>query len=141
MNTSMNTSMNARGFSLIEALIALSILSVVLASVVPLFITFSRSNLDSQHRTEAIAVAQMVVDELRQQSFEQWPESWPDPDGVKSLSSGHEDTLYDARISYCTADLPLCGSGARHTRVEVVKDGKTYYQVETVYTQFDVPQD
>ncbi len=75
MNTSMNTSMNARGFSLIEALIALSILSVVLASVVPLFITFSRSNLDSQRRTEAIAVAQMVVDELRQQSFEQWPES------------------------------------------------------------------
>ena len=137
----MNTFMKTRGFSLVEALIALSILSVVIASIAPLFITFSQTNLKSQRRTEAIAVAQIVVDELRQKPFNEWPASYPDAASLGARSSGKEDNLYDTKILYCTDELPLCDSGARHTRVEVMKDGETYYQVETVYTQFDVAQD
>ena len=127
--------MNQRGFSIIEALIALAILSTVIASVIPIFISFSQANLQSQRRTEAIALSQIAVDGLRREPFTMWPES-----GTVHSQASDTGTEYNVKTSFCTNELPFCDSGARHTRVEVMKDGKTYYQVETVYTQFDVPE-
>lgn len=119
------------GFSLVEALVAVSIFGVALAAIVPSFVFFSRSNLSSQRRTEAAAIAQQVVDGLRQKDFATW-----DPSGESyTLSAGGGD--YKAELTYCTGTLTLCNSGARHLRVEVKQHGKTYYEVETVFTAFN----
>ncbi len=124
--------MKRQGFSLVEAIIAMAILSVVLAAIAPLFISYSQTNLQSQRRTEAVAIAQMEMDGLRKKPFANWPASG----SVQSVPSGQSGNVYNVRTSYCTAELPYCDSGARHIKVEVIKDGRTYYQVETVYTQF-----
>ena len=124
--------MNRQGFSLVEAIIAMAILSVVLAAVAPLFISYSQTNMQSQRRTEAVAVAQMEMDGLRKKPFADWPASG----SVHSSPGNQANNIYNIKTSYCTAELPFCDSGARHIRVEVMKDGRTYYQVETVYTQF-----
>lgn len=118
------------GFSLIEALVAVSIFGVALAAIVPSFVFYSQTNLTSQRRTEATAIAQQVVDGLRQKDFAAWDASGK----TYTLSAGGGS--YEAKLTYCTAALTLCNSGARHLKVEVNQNGKTYYEVETVFTAF-----
>lgn len=119
------------GFSLIEALIAVSIFGIALAAVVPSFIFNARTNRESQRRTEAVVVAQQYVDSLRQQDFGSWPET-----GATATQTVNGKS-YQTVLTYCVGTLIHCGDGARHLKVEVKTDGKVYYQVETVYTAFE----
>lgn len=119
------------GFSLLEAVVAVAVFGVVLAAVIPAFIYYAQTNLNSQRRTEAVVAAQQIVDGLRQTDFSLWPASGT----VTSLAGGNTD--YQATLTYCTGTLNLCNDGARHLRVEVSKGAKVYYRVETVYTTFN----
>ena len=120
------------GFSLIEALVAVSILGIALAAVAPVFISFAQVNRENQYKTQALAVAQQTVDGLRQQKFTEWPASG---DTQTVTQSG---TSYQRKVLWCVPPVSTyCSDGSRHLKVEVSKNDKVYYQVETVYTTFE----
>lgn len=119
------------GFSLLEAVVAVAIFGIALAAIVPAFIYYAQTNLASQRKTEAVVVAQRVVDGLRQTDFALWPASGT----VSAADAGGSN--FQVALTYCTGSLTLCNDGARHLRVEVSQGGKVYYRVETVYTTFN----
>ncbi len=61
----MNRSKRPKGFSLIEVLIALVILSITLLGIAGLMVTTTRSNSYGNHMTEAVTFAQDKLEELR----------------------------------------------------------------------------
>lgn len=119
------------GFSLIEALVAVSIFGVALAAIVPSFIFNAQANRESLYRSEAVIAAQQYVDGLRQKSFSTWPGS-----GTTETRTINGKS-YQTVLKYCVGTLTLCSDRARHLKVEVSKNGEIYYQVETVYTVFE----
>lgn len=122
-----------RGFTFIEAIVALVILGIALAAIVPAFTSYSKINTDSQARGEAVAVAQQVLDRLRKREFTEWPSQG----ASETISSGTQ--LYQAVVSWCTEGTTNCSTtpSARQVKVEVKRNDKVIYTVETVYTDFD----
>jgi prepilin-type N-terminal cleavage/methylation domain-containing protein len=59
---------NARGFSLIETLVAVSIMAVALSTLAHLFIMSARANADAQRTTFASVLATQKLEQLRSQS-------------------------------------------------------------------------
>lgn len=126
-----NYNQSQQGFSLVEALAALTILTITIGFVSPLFVGQRVNNLKSEIRTGAVAVSQQILDELRQ----------IDPTTLRSSGSDTRSSLqamgytYEAKIYYCE-NLSYCSTTTRQIRVEVKNNGQTVYNVETVYTQF-----
>ena len=122
--------MNKKGMTVIEAVVAMSILSIVMAAVLPAFMTFAQTNARSELRSGAVVAAQQVMDTMRRQQ---------DPSfvGTHRVDSGLR--TYDVVTTICAVDSANCMStqNARHIRLEVRYAGKTYYSVETVFTQLD----
>ena len=67
--------MNHRGFPLLEALVAMGLLAIMLVGVVPVFFSLMATNTRNEERSGAVAVAQQVMEELRQQDPATMPES------------------------------------------------------------------
>ncbi|MDZ7707507.1 MAG: type II secretion system protein [Trueperaceae bacterium] len=61
------------GLTLVEALIAVSILTILLAAVIPAFTDALRINTRSEVRSQAVAAAQTVLDSLRAVPPSEWP--------------------------------------------------------------------
>lgn len=125
-----NSLQTEQGFSLVEVLAALTILTITLGFAAPIFIGQRVNNLNSEIRTGAVAASQQVLDRLRR----------TDPSGLPSTGSTTETPTvmgytYQARIYYCETSS-YCDTTTRQLRVEVNYNGKTVYNVETVYTQF-----
>ncbi|TVR64102.1 MAG: type II secretion system protein [Gemmatimonadales bacterium] len=119
-----------RGFSLIEAIVALAILAVVLGAVVPTFARNVRLNTDSELRGWAVAVAQEELDALRASG------SWPASGSQQTVTAGEATfTSHLAYERYCQGSV--CYDGARHVSLEVRHGGQTLYTVETVFTVLD----
>ena len=131
-NTNTHTSMRTRkqgGFGLAEAIVAVAIFTIVMASVAPVLMTLVRTNQRNEQRAEAGYAAQRVFDELRQQNFGDWPNSG---------TTGTVDTgqgVYDYELTYCTnGSDQFCSTNVRQARVEISRNGEMLYGVEVVYT-------
>ncbi|MBA2667278.1 MAG: prepilin-type N-terminal cleavage/methylation domain-containing protein [Trueperaceae bacterium] len=120
-----------RGFTIIEAIIAVAVIGIIVVGVLPLFINYARINTESEFRTGAVTAAQQVMDRLRFEPFTGWVASGT----VQSIDT--DLRTYDVTITYCTAELTLCQSGSRHVRLEVANSGRTYYTVESVFSRFE----
>jgi prepilin-type N-terminal cleavage/methylation domain-containing protein len=118
-----------RGFTLLEALIAVSLLGIVLAGVVPTFLTYLDVNTLTEERSAAIAVAQQAVEELRQADPTAMPTTGTSP--VQVISVGQRD--FEVVTRFCTAPA-FCTSDSRHLVVEVRFGGRTVYSIETIFT-------
>jgi type II secretory pathway pseudopilin PulG len=128
--------MKRAGLTIIEALVALSIMGIALAFLAPSFVGYSKVNTDSEIRGEAVAAAQQVLDTLRRKDFNTWPTS-----GTAENFNASSRT-YSSKITYCTpiaTPSSSCYSTAstRHVKVEVTYNEKIVYQVETVFTDFE----
>lgn len=125
--------MRRDGLSIIEAVIAVSLLAIALTSILPAMTNFSRINTQQEVKTGAVVAAQQVLDRLRQADFDTWPQN-----GETQTVEVNAAT-YDVNISYCSAGSSDCYSTtfARHVNLEVEHHDKTVYEVETVYTRFD----
>jgi prepilin-type N-terminal cleavage/methylation domain-containing protein len=119
-----------RGFTLTEALIALSILGVALAGVLPTFLTYSDTNTMNEERSGAVAAAQLVAEGLRQVDPAGLPTTGTSP--VQVVRVGDRD--YEVTQRYCVRS-EFCGADSRHLTIEVRYGGRTVYSVETVYTR------
>jgi len=121
---------NARGFSLVEGLMALAILGVVMAAIIPTFTTYQDTNRRNEERTGAVAVAQQVLEAQRRLDPSFFPESGPAPAETVSLD-GRD---YEVIVSYC--EVPeFCSLNSRHLMVEVSYDGRRLYSAESVFTK------
>ena len=121
--------MNERGLSLLEALIAVALLGVILASLTPVFLTFLDANTRAEERTGAMAIAQQRLEELRRQEPAGLPDSGSSP--LEVVIAGDREfevvTHYCGKPVYCTPD-------SRHLLVEVSYGGFEIYAVESVFT-------
>ena len=122
--------MNCRGFTLVESLIAMTILGVALAALVPSFLNYMDVNTISEERSDAVAAAQLVMERLRQRD----PAALPDTgsSSPELISIGSRD--YEVVTFYCLAS-EYCGTTSRHLFLEVNFGGQTVYTVESVYTR------
>jgi len=122
--------MAARGFSLVEALVGMAILGVALVGVLPSFVTALDANTISEERSDAVAAAQQVMEELRQTDPADLPDSGVSD--VRLITVGSRE--YEALTRYCT-EPDYCSAGSRHLVVEISFGGRTVYSVATVYTK------
>jgi len=60
----------SRGFTIIELLIALSILAIVTAATTPILITTMRINADNRVRAQAVAATEVWLDRFRAKSLD-----------------------------------------------------------------------
>lgn len=122
--------MNDRGFTLLEALVAMAILGAALAGMIPAFQTFLDANSLSEQRSNAVAAAQQVMETLRQVDPATLPASGTSD--VATVTVGlHE---YEVVATYC-AEPSHCSSAARHVILEVSLAGQTVYTVESVFAR------
>lgn len=122
--------MKEKGFTLIEVIIAMTILGVGLAAMAPLFLAHLQINNRSELRNGAVLVAQQTLDTLRLQN----PITMPTSGSTTPQSVTMGGRTYKVITTYCVF-TNYCNSGSRHIRVEVQFRGKTLYTVDTVYTQ------
>lgn len=119
-----------KGATLVEALVALVILGVALAGILPSFTTQLHSNARCEQRSGAVSAAQQVLDALRLE----------DPAAMPMIGTSAPQLImvgelqYEVITRYC-ADNTYCNTESRHLIVEVQRDGRTIYDVETIYTQ------
>lgn len=125
-------SANRAGFSLIEAIIAIVIVGIVLAGVVPAFVSNLRINTDNEARTGAVAAAQTVLDQFRVRPKGDWPASG----STESVDShGRTYSVLVAYEAFCQGGT--CYTGAELIDLEVSYGGRTRYTVSTVFTTLD----
>jgi prepilin-type N-terminal cleavage/methylation domain-containing protein len=120
------------GFSLVEALVAIAIIGILLAAVVPAFVSNLRINTDNEIRTGAVAASQTVLDRLRVRPKGEWPESGG------SLSVSSHGRSFDVLVTYepfCQG--VTCYSGAEMIEVEVSYGSRSRYTVSSVFTTLD----
>jgi prepilin-type N-terminal cleavage/methylation domain-containing protein len=122
--------MGDRGFTLIEAVFALAILGITIAAVLPAFVDFLDANTLSEERSNAVAAAQQVMEELRQFDPGSLPSSGSS--AVQTVTIGNHE--YEVTAHYCR-ESTYCTTAGRHIILEVNFGGNTVYTVETVYTQ------
>jgi prepilin-type N-terminal cleavage/methylation domain-containing protein len=122
--------MSSRGFTLTESLLALTLLGLALAAIMPAFLVHTGVNTLCEERSGAVAAAQESLESLRQLDPVTLPSSGSSD--VALISVGDRD--YEVVVHYCTRD-ELCGTDKRHVILEVFHGGYTVYTVETVYTR------
>ncbi len=122
--------MNSRGFSLVESLVAMAILAILAAGVLPSMLTQIDSNARSELRIAAISAAQQTFEELRLQDVETFPQSGSA--APRQIRVG--DRELEVVVRYC-ANESFCSATSRHFTVDVFQEGRKIYDAETVYTQ------
>ncbi len=118
-----------KGFSLIEAVIAVAILGVLMAGVIPAFIGNLNINDQSERRSEAVVLAQQTFETLRRGDMASLPMS-----GSSTETNLLNGRSYKVTTYYCLVALYCKQGSSRHLTVEVQVSGKKVYEVETVYT-------
>lgn len=118
------------GITLIETIVALAVIGIALAAIVPAFTNYARVNTNSDLRTGAITAGQQVMESLRQRTFANWPASGE----IETVDAGSRD--YQVTVNYCLEGAADCLSEGqmRHVRLEVRNGDKVYYELETIYT-------
>jgi type II secretory pathway pseudopilin PulG len=117
------------GFGIAEAIVAVAIFAIVIASVAPVLMTLVGTNHRNEQRAEASYAAQRVLDELRQRDFPNWPASG----ATGTVNTGQ--TVYEYELTYCTnGNDQFCRTNVRQARVEISYQGDLLYDVEVVYT-------
>jgi type II secretory pathway pseudopilin PulG len=154
----------SEGFTLVEAVVGLVMFAAAAAGLVPLIMISRTFALQSDSRIGGIAVAQQVMDSLRQvdvacipssgtevtklpsKNCPTTPPTTPTSTGDSVASMPYKGKIYSATITYCE-NSDYCDTSKRHIRVKVYQDGNTaaiptrtadakpIYQLETVYAR------
>ena len=122
--------MSERGFTLLEALIAMAILGIALAGLIPTFQSFMDANSFSEERSNAVAAGQEVMEILRQADPSSLPSSGTS--AAQAVTVGNHE--YEVVATYCR-ETSYCTSATRHVVVEVSFAGDTIYTLESVFSR------
>ena len=121
--------MNARGFTLLEVLLALGMLGIVMVVVIPAFFAYLEANTRNEIRSGAVAAAQQVMETLRQQDPASLPSSGSS--AIELVNVGARE--FEAVTQYCV-ESGFCNATSRHLMVEVSFGGAIVYTVESVFS-------
>jgi len=122
------------GFSLIEAVAALSLLSIISLSFFGSIILLARQATENEIRGGAIQAGQRVLDELRLED----PESLPSASGASvdyevAIAGRKHPFMVD--VHFCE-DPSLCEvKTTRQIEIEVLYQGVKRFSAETVFTR------
>jgi prepilin-type N-terminal cleavage/methylation domain-containing protein len=125
--------MSSRGFSLVEALVALFVLGITAVAVLPAFMSQMDANTRNEERSDAMGIAHQRLEALRFQDVDLLPTGGPAESSAVTIGNRQ----YELRTRYCTQAqyCPPVDPGSRHLLVEVWLDGKKVYDVATIYTE------
>ena len=118
-----------KGFSLVEAIVATAILGLLMAGVIPAFISNLHVNDQNERRSEAVALAQQTLEALRRTDMASLPMQ-----GSTSAQRTYGGRTYTVITHYCRAAAYCVQGSARHLTIEIQTNRKKAYEVETVYT-------
>ena len=122
--------MNEKGFTVIEGLVAMSILGFTLTAVLSTFVGFKDVTTRNGHRSGAMAAAQQIVESTRQADPAAMPSSGKSsPDIVEIDGREFEVVSYFCKVS------EYCGENSRHITIVVNYGGRTLYKTESVFTK------
>lgn len=119
-----------QGFTLLEVLVAITLLSLVAAAMAPAFVGQLITNRRSEVRTEAMAVAQQVLDGMRSNDPSTLPSTGSDP--VFQRDGGEK--TFDVLVSYCV-NPDFCTARSRHITVSLSYMDQEVYEIETIFTR------
>ena len=122
--------MSERGFSLVEAVVAIAILGTVVIGILPAFTVQFSSNTRNEVRSGAVAVTQIVIEDHRMDDPTTMPTGGSDAPVFHSI--GNRD--YEAITHYCLRN-EYCDTYSRHLLVEVFLDNRKVYDVETIFVK------
>jgi len=122
--------MNERGFTLLEGLLALAILGIALAGILPAFFGYMNVNTRNEVRTGAVAAAQEQMETLRFGD----PSAMPTNGATGPSYVTVEEREYELISRYCIRS-EYCTTNSRHVLVEVGFGGNVVYQTESVFTK------
>ena len=123
------------GFTIVEVLVALMIMSIVIAFSTASFVFSSRSNHNAEIRSEASQAGQTVLDEIRRLPVEQMRTSGTETRNVNVNSARR----YSVQVNYCSNGTYCSSNEVRQMSVTVTRNNETVYKTETVYTNLGDP--
>ena len=131
--------MRSRGFSTLEALIAVVLFGIAAAAILPAFMVQLNANTRGEMRTSAITVAQQTLEALRNKDTADMPHPTSGDPLVVTRATSIGSSDYEITTRYCDRSefCPPTSTGSRHIAIEVRTDGRLVYHVETVFTQLD----
>ncbi len=124
-------------FSLIEILVALSILAFVLTAFHTSLTQASNSIKNAEIKSEAQIAAQQVLDVLRLANPSTLPRTRTS-DPAENIIVGR--TTYQVLVTYCsnlTYCPPTTTNDTRHVAVDVKYNNQLVYEVESVFTKLN----
>jgi prepilin-type N-terminal cleavage/methylation domain-containing protein len=122
--------MNEHGFSLLEVLLAVTLIGLIVIGVLPAMLACKDTNSLNEIRSGAAAAAQRVMEEHRRADPALLPTSGSS--AVEVVTVGDRD--YEV-ISYFCLEPAWCDLVSRHIVVEVGHGTETVVSIETVFTQ------
>jgi prepilin-type N-terminal cleavage/methylation domain-containing protein len=127
-----------QGFSLIEVMTSITIMGIVLAYCLPVYMMSRLKIAASQRKSEALIVTQRIITNLERSKISDLPSSGTvtvtDPDGTSAKKPGFlqvGNRIYSATVTYCPS-IPG-GSGCKNDYKELKIEIK--YRENFVYDQ------
>lgn len=117
------------GMTLVESLVSAAILLIVMASVMPAFISNLQINTDSEVRADAVVAGRYVLERYRAANTRDIPNTGSEESTVTIRERDYTVTSY-----FCERN-EFCTDESRHIRLEVEYEGEVEYETETVYTR------
>jgi type II secretory pathway pseudopilin PulG len=119
------------GFSLLEALFAVTLLGIVAMAISRAFVAQARANTQSEIRSEAVQAAQQVLDRLRTVD----PASLPASGSQTPENIVVGNRTYSVVVAYCLESAFCSAATTRHIRATVNYRSVKRYEVDTVFAQ------
>lgn len=123
--------MKSSGFTLVEALVALGILMIVLATVVPLFVSNTRLNTRTEERAQATSAIETVLDDLRASPVNSLPRN-----GTQDVVTNVGGKNLTVRVTYCLITTQ-CSDAARMLTAQYLSGTRVVLSAETIFTEVD----
>lgn len=139
-----------KGMTLVETVVAMVIFTTMVASFLPLFVTYKATTIRNDIRLGAVAVSQQVMDELRRidpgklpttgDNLETYPTVAQGGTGASIAAMVHKGKTYRVTITYCNPTTSCVGD-TRRIRVRAFHNSTTdpIFQLETIYTKLTAP--